>query len=427
MSHPNVGRALARALSLAAALAVFAPDARAGFAGTDVFIPAVARAGDFRSTLWITNLSTETASVQIDLLVQGRANPSPATRNVTIGAGVTKRYDDVVGDLFGLSGVGAALRIRADRDVFASSRTFDLPPGAEPKDSKGLFFAAVPKDFAIALGETAQLQGVSNGPGESFRYNFGLVETTGQGATVRVTVRDENDAPLGPSPQYVLGAYEARQVNAFAGFNPPIATTNARLEASVVSGSGKVLVYGTQIAGTGDNPGSNDSSGFEMSFKSSLLSVTGVLAGPGLAGGGSSGTVTLSIANQGVTNQMLAGGITLDKLAPALAASGGGGSGYLRIGDVQIAWGSLVPTITDFNPCIRTFAFTFPAPFVEAPTVVPGVNTRDTTGARPAGVYQFQLSPISYTGSVVAQGDGSVTTCPGIQITVNYVAFGRWR
>ena len=64
-------------------------------------------------------------------------------------------------------------------------------------------------------------------------------------------------------------------MNAFAGFTPDVSVSDALLEAQVGAGAGKVLFYGTQIAGTATNPGSNDSAGFEMSFRS-LLAAGGV-------------------------------------------------------------------------------------------------------------------------------------------------------
>ena len=67
---------------------------------------------------------------------------------------------------------------------------------------------------------------------------------------------------------------------------PAIATTNARITATVTSGSGAVLLAGAQLANV-----SQDSSGFEMSFKGSLLGGGGgtvvhnaTLTGDGTAG-----------------------------------------------------------------------------------------------------------------------------------------------
>lgn len=87
----------------------------AGFTGTDVFIPAVARAdgtggSHFYSTLWMTNLTASNANVTIQLLLQGQANPSPLSKSVAVPPAVTQRIDDVVGGFFGVNGKGAALQ-----------------------------------------------------------------------------------------------------------------------------------------------------------------------------------------------------------------------------------------------------------------------------------------------------------------------------
>ena len=297
-------------------LAVSAVRAEAGFSGSDVFVPATARASgaggsQYYSTLWITNLGGASANVRVQFLRQGQTNPSPTTKAEVIAAGATRRIDDVVTYL-GEAG-GGALHVISDQEVFVSSRTYDQPPGAALRDVKALFFSGIPAGFSIGAGDVSRLQGITNGPLENYRYNFGLVETTGHAVTARVTVKDQDGASLGIQ-QYDLGAWEARQVNAFAGFSPAISTSNALLLAEVLGGNGRVILYGTQIAGTSDVPGSNDSAGFEMSFKDSLLGTGGVTSLNGLTGavtiaGGNNTTVTRS----GNT-------ITLDA-----AGAGGGG------------------------------------------------------------------------------------------------------
>ena len=305
-----------RGLSALLVLLLFASRVEAGFAGTNVFIPATARTpgaggSQFYSTLWITDLGTAPANVTIQFLRQGQTNPAPTTKTEVIAAGATRRIDDVVTYL-GESG-GGALHLVSDQEVFASSRTYDQPPGTELKDVKALFFSGIPAGFAIGAGDASTLQGITNGPLENYRYNFGLVETTGQPVSVRVTVKDQTSASLGVQ-QYDLGAFEARQVNGFAGFSPAISTTNAILRAEVLAGAGKVLLYGTQVAGTTAVPGSNDAAGFEMSFKDSLLG-GGVTSLNGLTG-----AVTIA-AGVNTTVTKAGSTITIDSV--------GGGSGGL--------------------------------------------------------------------------------------------------
>lgn len=270
----KIPTARATAGALALALLTLAPGtpAQAGFTGNDVIIPAVARAAgaggaQFYSTLWVTNLSAGSITVEYRFLRQGQANPVPQTASATFAAGETKKYENVVETLFGLSSGAGAIRVVASGKVLVSSRTYDQPSGVGLDQVKGLFFGAVPATFAISQGDVGLLQGVTQGGSENYRYNFGMVETTGQAATVRITLRGEAGAVIG-STEYALAAGEARQVNVGELLGSS-GTTNGRIEGTVVAGSGKVLLYGTQIAN-----GSQDSAGFEMSFKDGLLAET---------------------------------------------------------------------------------------------------------------------------------------------------------
>ncbi len=259
-----------RVASIAVLALALSPRLDAGFTGTDVVITATARtagsgSSQFYSTLYVTNVST-TAPVDVTYryLKLGQSNPSPQTVTATLAAGETKRYDNVLKTLFGFeSGAAGAIRITATGRVLASSRTFDQPPGSSLADVKGLFFGAIPTGFAIASGESALLQGVSQGGNEDYRFNFGLVEVSGQPLKARVTLRSESVAML-RTKDYDLGPYEALQRN--ASDLGSVSTTNGRIDVSIVEGAGKALVYGTQIAN-----GSQDSSGFEMSFRDDLL------------------------------------------------------------------------------------------------------------------------------------------------------------
>ena len=172
-------------LPLLALAVCVAPPALAGFAGTELVIPAVARSAgvgsppaQFYSTLWVTNLSPGTnAAVRIWLLKDGQANPVPQEAEVqTLAPGETRRFDNVLQQLFGLTdSASGALRLTSNVPILASSRTYDQPAGTDISNAKGLFFSAIPASFSAALGETAYLQGVSQGVSESFRYNYGLV------------------------------------------------------------------------------------------------------------------------------------------------------------------------------------------------------------------------------------------------------------
>ena len=143
----------------------------------------------------------------------------------------------MVETLFGVSGVSGAVRVTASDAVLVSSRTYDLPAAGREADSYGLFFSGIPASFAISIGETSQLQGITQGADEDFRYNFGLVNLEGGPATVRVSLRDTLGARLGEK-DYTLLAWEALQYNV-KDVVPGISTRNALLWTSVISGTGK--------------------------------------------------------------------------------------------------------------------------------------------------------------------------------------------
>ena len=193
--------------------------------------------------------------------------------------------------------------------------------GAAEKASVGQDFAATPASFAVGEGERTEILGVFQtqpAAGSDFRYNFGWVETAGAPGVVRVTVSDETGALLGIREFPVL-ARSQRQLALKDQF-PAVSADNARLTVEVSSVAAKVIAYGTGIAN-----GSQDPTTFEMQYADALVAggtITGVTAGAGLTGGGTSGNVTLAVADGGVTTAMLTdGAVTNDKVGSGAAYS----------------------------------------------------------------------------------------------------------
>jgi hypothetical protein len=301
-------------LVAAVLLSMIAPAgvARAGFASDEVYLPAVGRlagalGAQFYTTVWATNLSGAPVTFTFQFLRQGQANTSPLSFVDSLAVGQTKVYENVVESKLGLvSAIGAA-RITATGEILVSERIYNQPSGADVGNTEGLFFAAVPQTFSIHAGESASIQGINQGDGENFRYNFALVETGGGTPTVNVQVFDGAGVLLGQKA-YLLSAFEQIQPNV-TDVVPAIATTNARITATVTGGSGSVLLAGAQLANE-----SQDSSGFEMSFKGSLLGGGGgsvvhnaTLTGDGTGGSPLGVAIPLTLTSASGTVSILAG------------------------------------------------------------------------------------------------------------------------
>jgi hypothetical protein len=308
---------LARALALGVVCAAAAATAFAGFAATDTFLPMVGRqAGIFPSnwytTVWIYNPGSAVATARIYLLVRNTANPTPPYVDVPVGAGATEKLDNVVESLFHQQVFGALRVTCGSEKLVVTSRVYSKGAGSAEKDSVGQDFAGVPASFAIGLHETSRILGTYQtepSADSDYRFNFGLVETTGHSATVTITAFDAHDVSLGSVPLQVR-EYSQRQV-AFKDYFPAVSTDNVRLEVEVTAGSGKVIAYGSGITN-----GSQDPTTFEMQYQDKLLGAANVQHDATLTGDGTAGA-PLGLANGAVTDAKVASGIAYAKISGA--------------------------------------------------------------------------------------------------------------
>ncbi|MBI3949882.1 MAG: hypothetical protein HY314_05450 [Acidobacteria bacterium] len=244
---------------------------------TDVFVPLPGSGTQedhfsWSSRLWVHNLDSSPANVQFFLFKLNQSNPTPAVYNDTLAAGETRRYDRPAETLFGEAGA-AVLRVVADQKLVVRSR---IEPEAEGKNEKAKvmldstlsneqrttddgqrteaeslvrqFFAPVPASFAISAGEKINLLGVYQ-PSllTSIPQGFpvGLVETTGDMVTVKVTALDETGSTLA-SKEYTLAGFEPGLYN-LSDFLSEASTSKTKLEVEVLSGPGKIIAFGSGL------------------------------------------------------------------------------------------------------------------------------------------------------------------------------------
>jgi hypothetical protein len=315
---------------LTVAILVTAHAALAAFPATDAFVPmAASQSGmsgtNWYTTLWIYNPGANPATAAVAFLERGTANPSPPAVEVLVPPGESVRIENVVESLFHVRSFGALRVTCPTQKLVVTSRVYSVPTGGGGADSVGQDFAAVPASFAIGLGERSQILGahqtLPSGDSE-FRFNFGFVETTGHTANVRVTAWDEGGVSLG-STDLQVRELSQRQV-AFRDRFPAASTENARLEVEVVSGSGRVIPFGSLIANETQDPTT-----FEATYPDALLGGGAVVHDATLAGDGTSasplgladGAVTTAKLGLDVvkTDQLAPGAVTFPKIGAALA------------------------------------------------------------------------------------------------------------
>jgi hypothetical protein len=157
--------------------------------GTDVLVPAVALAGDWRTDLYLFNHGTETANVTVYLLVRDQANPAPESQSFVIPAGEAAALENVLADTFGLTSFAGAFRVTSDYKVVVNSRIYNFKEGV----SFGQGFEGIPRCMAVLEGDSTHIVGLAKNA--NFRTNLVMIDATGDTdasapSQVRVTLSD---------------------------------------------------------------------------------------------------------------------------------------------------------------------------------------------------------------------------------------------
>jgi len=208
--------------------------------GTDVVVPSAARAAGVPPSFWVTDLylmnpGTDQVSVTLYWLVRGQANPEPANEVFTSLDGETLVLADVLQTVFGFGDEDAAVgafRVVADGEVVVNSRIYNQQEGT----TFGQGFEGVPVAGAIVAGDATDVVGMTEN--DSFRTNIILIDTSGAGSTVDLSVRDTNGTELA-SGSFELEAWEPQQFG-MSTIDAALTFDDATLHADVTSGSAVV-------------------------------------------------------------------------------------------------------------------------------------------------------------------------------------------
>jgi len=187
------------------------PDAR------ECFIPAAAVAAGaegafFQTDLELNNTGSEDAEVSLRWLPRGEDNTDPVTsEQITLAAGHTLRYENVLTELFGLEpdSVGALKMTATTESVIGMSRTYNIP-GAKAAGTFGQGLPAIRATDMITGTAPQRILFLSEN--DDFRANVGCVNGTDEDLTVSVGIYDDEGSLL-ETRTMGLGPYANDQLN----------------------------------------------------------------------------------------------------------------------------------------------------------------------------------------------------------------------
>jgi uncharacterized repeat protein (TIGR01451 family) len=250
------------------------PTAKSGPPPDALIIPAVAHAdginSKFQSDIRVTNSSAQPMKYQVTFVPTGEAGITQGKQTtVDIDPGRTIALDDVLQSWFGDTATTGTLEVRpltaaptstsatlpnglANLLTFASSRTYNTTANG----TFGQYIPAIP--FAAFVGRASDpskstilsLQQIAQSP--AFRTNLGIVEGSGEPASVLISVFNSNGQKLTEFTQDLKGGQHV-QLNSILA-QKKVEVTDGRIEVKVVSPVGKVTAYASVLDNLTNDP-----------------------------------------------------------------------------------------------------------------------------------------------------------------------------
>jgi hypothetical protein len=207
-----------------------------------VLVPAAARGAGLADSTWLTDLyifnpGSESVSVTLHWLVRNQPNPDPTSETFTVLAGETLVLADVVHQTFGLDSGNGAFRVVADGEVVVNSRIYNLKGAV----TFGQGFAGVPRTQSVESGASTDVVGLAQNA--SFRTNLVLIDASGTGSTVNLSLRTPAGTELAAG-SFTLGAFEPR-LFPVTNLGASLTFDEGTLHAEVTDGS--VIVVASKV------------------------------------------------------------------------------------------------------------------------------------------------------------------------------------
>jgi hypothetical protein len=216
-------------------------------AATDLYLVAAgqlrsASGRDFRTTVWITNLSSRPAAVQATFLERHPLKSPPSPVTISVGPAQTKEITDLPVQLK-RPGVVGAIRFQSEEPIAVAARIFSGPPTLG--ETTGAALRAVTYDAGLEKGDEAFIPGVIYDRDGNFRQTTYLVETGGRPAGIFVRLREASGRELAHD-SFLLEAYEQRALP-IAELARGAFVHSGSISVRVTGGGGRVYAVGLQI------------------------------------------------------------------------------------------------------------------------------------------------------------------------------------
>lgn len=191
---------------------------------------------DYRTTVWISNLSASPARVQATFLERHPLKaPSPSIV-IELAPDETKELTDLPGQ-FRRIGVVGAMRFQSSQPIAVAARIFSVP------ETPGTFLKGESHDAGLRKGDEGLLQGVSY-EGDVRQTTY-LVETGGRPTGVFIALRDSSGREIA-TDSFLLEPYEQRSLR-ISELARTARFRNGSILLRVTGGSGCVYASGLQI------------------------------------------------------------------------------------------------------------------------------------------------------------------------------------